>query len=441
MTLGLEFLGSSLVLNAFVLGYSFCMESVDNIVVEDDRDHEDGLRQDKPNIKQTSELYSFKRKQSLQARYVYGFIFFITNLLAWFLRDYGNKVLHSFLPERACGVEGNNCVHAGGVLRVSLGCFTFFSFMCVTSFRVHKLQEARNSWHSGWWSLKCMVYLLSTGFPFIIPSNIIQIYGEVARVGAGVFLLLQLISMIRFLKWCDNQWMADLETNKCALLGLFLSTIFYIASFFGIILMYYLYALESTCVINIFFITWTAILVKVMMMVSLHSKVNVGLLSSAIMGSYIVFLCWSAIQSEPHTQKCNSQKKMADRDDMTTILSFFIAICAIVMATFSTGTDSQSFQFRKDEVPSEDDIPYKYEIFHFIFSMGSMYFAMLFINWELKHPTRKWSIDVGWVSTWVKIINEWLAASIYLWKLIYPVIVRDTAICCNESAQLVDVSV
>lgn len=46
-------------------------------------------------------------------------------------------------------------------------------------------------------------------------------------------------------------------------------------------------------------------------------------------------------------------------------------------------------QFRKDEVPSEDDIPYKYEIFHFIFSMGSMYFAMLFINWELKHPTRK----------------------------------------------------
>ncbi|RWV88923.1 hypothetical protein GW17_00048954 [Ensete ventricosum] len=98
------------------------MESVDNIVVEDDRNHEDELRQDEPNIKQKSELYSFKRKQSLEARYVYGFIFFITNLLAWFLRDYGHKVLHSFLPESACGVEGNNCVHAGGVLRVSLGC-------------------------------------------------------------------------------------------------------------------------------------------------------------------------------------------------------------------------------------------------------------------------------------------------------------------------------
>ncbi|THU73527.1 hypothetical protein C4D60_Mb04t23810 [Musa balbisiana] len=406
MTLGLEFLGSSLVLNAFCVG----MESVDNIVVEDDRNHEDGLRQDKPNIKQTSELYSFKRKQSLQARYVYGFIFFITNLLAWFLRDYGHKVLHSFLPERACGVEGNNCVHAGGVLRVSLGCF-----------------------------VKLHVLVLGNTVILLCPSYISNFFYVTPLV--WVFLLLQLISMIRFLKWCDNQWMADLETNKCALLGLFLSTIFYIASFFGIILMYYLYALESTCVINIFFITWTAILVKVMMIVSLHSKVNVGLLSSAIMGSYIVFLCWSAIQSEPHTQKCNSQKKMTDRDDMTTVLSFFIAICAIVMATFSTGIDSQSFQFRKDEVRSEDDIPYKYEIFHFIFSMGSMYFSMLFINWELKHPTRKWSIDVGWVSTWVKIINECLAASIYLWKLIYPVIVRDTAICCDESAQHVDVSV
>lgn len=73
--------------------------------------------------------------------------------------------------------------------------------------------------------------------------------------------------------FCINYLFYFLLPFFSALLGLFLSTIFYIASFFGIILMYYLYALESTCVINIFFITWTAILVKVMMIVSLHSKV------------------------------------------------------------------------------------------------------------------------------------------------------------------------
>ncbi|WOL05791.1 putative serine incorporator [Canna indica] len=391
------------------------MEYVDSHLVEAHGSHEQ-VGQEK------SEVYSIKRKQSLQARYTYGFIFFITNILAWLFRDYGHKVLHNFLPKRVCGVEGKNCVRAGGI---------FFSFMCLTTFSVHKLHEARNSWHSGWWPLKTVVYLLLIVVPFITPENIIQIYGNTN----WIFLLLQLISMTHFLTWCDSRWMSDLQPNKCGLFGLFFSTIFCISSFVGIILMYYLYALERSCIINIFFITWTAILVKAMMMVSLHSKVNMGLLSSAIMGAYIVFLCWSAIQSEPPIEKCNTRKKIADVDNMTTILSFFIAIGAIVMATFSTGTDSHLFQLHKNEVESEVDIPYKYETFHFIFAMGSMYFAMLFINWELHKPTRKWSIDVGWTSTWVKIVNQWIAAGMYLWKLIYPLVTKDTAVLREESVQ------
>lgn len=56
-------------------------------------------------------------------------------------------------------------------------------------------------------------------------------------------------------------------------LGLFTSTIFYIASFYGIGLMYSLYVPKVRCVLNIFFISWTLILLIVMMVVSLHSKV------------------------------------------------------------------------------------------------------------------------------------------------------------------------
>eukprot|EP01018_Ginkgo_biloba_P020821 Gb_12917 [translate_table: standard] len=94
-------------------------------------------------------------------------------------------------------------------------------------------------------------------------------------------------------------------------------------------------------------------------------------------------------------------------------LSFLIAVFAIVMAAFSTGIGSKSFQFRKDQVQSDDDIPYGYGFFHFVFSMGAMYFAMLFVGWNLHQSMEKWSIDVGWASTWVKIVNEWLAASLY----------------------------
>lgn len=34
-----------------------------------------------------------ERKKALRARYAYGIIFLITNLCAWFVRDYGQRVL------------------------------------------------------------------------------------------------------------------------------------------------------------------------------------------------------------------------------------------------------------------------------------------------------------------------------------------------------------
>ncbi|XP_031737842.1 probable serine incorporator isoform X2 [Cucumis sativus] len=366
--------------------------------------------------------YANEKKKSLRVRYVYSIIFLITNLIAWFLRDYGQRILPQLHYLKPCGAGGQDCFHALGVLRVSLGCFIFFFLMFLSTSRTRKLHEPRNVWHSSWWSLKFIVFIVSMLAPFFFPPALIQLYGEFARAGAGIFLILQLVSIIQFISWWNKYWMPDEKMKQSCSLGLFTSTIFYIASFCGIGLMYSLYVPKLRCVLNIFFISWTLILLIVMMAVSLHSKVNRGLLSSGIMASYVVFLCWSAIRSEPTTEKCSARKEESGNSDWITILSFLIAICAVVMATFSTGIDSQSFQFRKDEVKEEDDIPYKYGFFHLTFSLGAMYFAMLFISWNLNNSATKWSMDVGWTSTWVKIINEWFAATIYLWTLMSPVV-------------------
>ncbi|KAM0822330.1 hypothetical protein ACQ4PT_071565 [Festuca glaucescens] len=367
-----------------------------------------------PELCKDSGVHEARKTQSLRARYVYGLIFFATNLLAWFIRDYGAKVFHGLHHNSVCGAGDSKCFQSGGVLRVSLGCFIFFWLMFATTFGTRKLQGVRNSWHSGCWVLKFLVYAVSIASPFAIPNIFIQLYGEIARMGAGIFLILQLISMLHLISWCNKRWMPDPRSNQCGLFGLFLSTFSFIASFAGVAVLYILYVPNSSCVFNIFTIIWTAILVKIMMAVSLHSKVNEGLLSSGIMGSYIVFLCWSALHSEPRTAKCYTEMKIGKDGNWATIISFIIAICSIVMATFSTGIDSRSFQFRNDGMQSEEDTPYSYEVFHIVFAVGAMYFAMLFISWELKHPiTKKWSIDVGWASTWVKIMNEWLAACIY----------------------------
>ncbi|XP_017621142.1 uncharacterized protein LOC108465329 [Gossypium arboreum] len=377
---------------------------------------------------------SEEKKKSLRARYLYGIIFLITNLTAWFIRDYGHTIFPPLYYKKACGVRGSDCFQTLGVLRVSLGCFIFFLLMFLTTFSTRKLYEACSKWHSGWWALKFFLLVVSMVVPFFLPPGFIQIYGEVARIGAGIFLLLQLVSVIEFIRWWNKYWASDEQSKQSCTIALFTSTVFYVASICEIVSMYYFYAPRPSCSLNIFFITWTAILLIVMMAMSLHSKVNRGLLSSGIMAAYVVFLCWSAIRSEPADEKCNVQKPKNGHGDWTTILGFLIAIGAIVMATFSTGIDSKSFQFRKDEVKAEDDIRYNYGFFHIIFSLGATYFAMLFISWNLENSASEWSMDVGWTSTWVKIINEWFAASIYMWKLIAPVVKQQPKVMNNEES-------
>ncbi|CAL2225551.1 unnamed protein product [Prunus armeniaca] len=382
--------------------------------------------------------YLAERKRPLRARYAYGIIFLITSLWAWFVRDYAQRVLPELHYMKSCGSGGNDCFHTLGVLRVSLGSFIFFFLMFLTTSNTRKLCEARNAWHSGWWGLKFYILLIWMVVPLFVPSDSVQLYGEFARVGAGIFLFLQLISVIHFINWWNKYWMPDEQKKQSCSLGLFMSTLFYIASMSGIAFLYSSHAMKSSCVLNIIFITWTTILLIVMMVISLHSKVNRGLLSSGIMASYIVFLCWSAIRSEPANEECNRQKQGNVNGDWSTILGFLIAICSIVTATFSTGIDSQSFQFQKDEVQEDDDIPYKYGFFHLTFSLGAMYFAMLFISWNLNNSAKKWSIDVGWTSTWVKIVNEWFAASIFLWTLIYPVLRQSKVMDHEEPVQELD---
>lgn len=95
-----------------------------------------------------------------------------------------------------------------------------------------KLHEAQNSWHSDNWTFKFFLLVSAMVASFFIPQLYIQIYGmflshyssinifpfdligfdvfpigEIARVGAGIFLGLQLVSVIEFITWWNNYWM------------------------------------------------------------------------------------------------------------------------------------------------------------------------------------------------------------------------------------------
>ncbi|KAK4768781.1 hypothetical protein SAY86_026931 [Trapa natans] len=277
------------------------------------------------------------------ARYMYGLMFLAANLLAWVARDYGHGAMTEI--NRLKGCHGTkDCLGAEGVLRVSLGCFTFYIIMFLSTVGNSKLDNRRDSWHSGWWAIKIVLLVGLMIIPFLIPAPLIQLYGEIAHFGAGVFLLIQLISIIGFITWLNDCFQSDEKAERCHLYVMLFSTMAYVICIVGIILMYIWYTPDPSCLLNIFFITWTLVLLQLMTSVSLHPKIKSGYLTPGLMGLYIVFICWCAIRSEPAGESCNRKAESSNRTDWLTIISFVVALLAMVIATFSTGIDSQCFQ-------------------------------------------------------------------------------------------------
>ncbi|KAF6167961.1 hypothetical protein GIB67_020531 [Kingdonia uniflora] len=352
------------------------------------------------------------------ARYVYGFIFLVTNLFAWGIRDYGHGLLREV--ERLKGCDGGRyCLGTEGVLRVSLGCFIFYFTMFLSTVGTNKLRERRDLWHSGWWSAKIIMYIGLMLIPFFLPTRVIEFYGRFAATSTF------------YLRRNSTFWRRSYPSNS--------------------ILYRCICSLPSGSSPNVHLVCKSDLLFAKPLLHYVYGgsypshdlclspfKNKCRLLDSRFDGALCVkkdfgFLspyCLLIVYSEPPTESCKKRAETSARADWLTIISFILALLAMVIATFSTGIDSKSFQvqFRKDEVEKEDDVPYGYGFFHFVFAMGAMYFAMLLIGWNSHHTMRKWTIDVGWTSTWVRIVNEWLAACVYIWMLVAPVVWKNRII-------------
>nr|GLL49049.1 probable serine incorporator [Ipomoea trifida] len=317
-------------------------------------------------VKQGSWFNQFRSGSNpWMARYVYSFMFLLATLLAWIVRDYGSKTLSHF-KSNSCPFDSPSWIH--------LHHFILCQDSCTT-----KLMDRRETWHSRWWFAKIPMMIALTLLPFFLPSDLIEVYGHLSHFGAGVFLLVQLVSIISFITWLNDFCHSDEYADTWRVHAMILAATAYIVSILGIIL---IYIIEGVGALNVFFILTTAVLIHLMTIVSIRPE------------------------------------------------SFVVAVMAIVIATFSTGIDSKSFQLRNEQ-EEDDDVPYGYGFFHFVFATGAMYFAMLLVGWNAKNPTTKLTIGIGWASTWVRIVNEWVAAGVYLWRIVAPIIWKGAR--ANES--------
>ena len=70
-------------------------------------------------------------------------------------------------------------------------------------------------------------------------------------------------------------------------------------------------------------------------------------------------------------------------------------------------------------------VTYSYTFFHIIFSLASMYSAMLLTGWSTSVGESGRLVDVGWPSVWVRIVTGWATAALYIWSLVAPILFPD----------------
>jgi len=174
-------------------------------------------------------------------------------------------------------------------------------------------------------------------------------------------------------------------------------------------------------------------------------QINGSLLPASVIGLYCTYLCYSGLSSEPRDYECNglhNHSKAVSTGSLTlglltTILSVvYSAVRAGSSATVLSppdsprGTDKPLLPFSKaDEQEDKKDVPrpvtYSYSFFHLIFSLASMYSAMLLTGWSTSIGESGKLVDVGWPSVWVRIATQWATAGLFIWSLVAPILFPD----------------
>eukprot|EP01026_Neomeris_dumetosa_P027760 TRINITY_DN2253_c0_g1_i3.p3 TRINITY_DN2253_c0_g1~~TRINITY_DN2253_c0_g1_i3.p3 ORF type:complete len:436 (+),score=55.29 TRINITY_DN2253_c0_g1_i3:323-1630(+) len=402
-------------------------------------------------------------KQAFQrsARIGYCILFTLAMIIAWLMRDFAKPLIEQ-LPWIVDSDEdhGNKWYGVQAVYRISLGNFLFYIILSIVMIGVrYKNDRREQTIHHGGWLLKGIAWLGLNILPFFFPNGMIEAYGWLARIGSPIFLLIQLLILLDFAMSWNEAWVLKGEEGESQyytyLLALTAGCYITFAIVIGFLFSWF--NPVSGCGLNQAFLVCTICICVVFTLLSLIPRFErTSIFVSGLISVYCVYLCYSALASEPTDYECNGLRNRISAASGTALASgMVLAIVAVVYAAFRAGSntalfftgneddeekglqatplvekgensDGEQFQSQNDQEAEEenddnDDTPvtYNYSFFHAIFALASMYIAMLMTGWGTGSEQKE-MMDVGWASVWVKMATQWVTAAVYVWTIVGP---------------------
>lgn len=413
-------------------------------------------------------------KQS--ARVAYSFLFFLAIVISWVMRDFARPLLEKipWIMRAATGFEpSDKWFGQQAVYRVSMGNFLFFASMSLALLGVKYKGDKRGQvLQHGNWMIKLVVWVLFMALPFLFPNSLVQAYGWAARFGSALFLVIQMIILLDFTQSWNDAWVANGEEDPrwlYGLLGLTVTAFLGVLGISGVLFYFFKPAGAGSCSLNVFLITTSLLLCVCFSMLSLMPFARNGsLFPSSTTALYVMYLCYSALQSEPRNYECNGLgHRLNAASGSTLVIGMLVTLLSVVYSALRAGSNTKLFMLDDSEDEEEvrlgvplidaesvagaqtaaeapaqasasresnagakaaiDDyqpVTYNYSFFHLIFALASMYIAMLMTGWGAVEQEKD-RLDVGWTSVWVKTAAEWVTALLYTWTLIAPALLPD----------------
>jgi serine incorporator 1 len=413
-----------------------------------------------------------KAVPSVGGRVGYVLVFLVFSLLAWVLRGYAPALL-SWLPSNALAAvcktdDGNiaeNCFSILTVYRVSFALALFHFVLGLCMIGVTKYNDCRTGVQEGGWLWKVLIILAVIIGSMWIPHGFFAVYGWVALVGAGFFILIQLMLLVDFAHSWAESWIEKYEEDQMEADGdqkwwwalLTSSIVLYCAAIAGTVLLFVWFVPTPACQLSSAVISMNIVFAVIIAALSCHPKIQEinprsGLLQAAIVTAYSTYLIYSALMSNPDAE-CNPfWSDMVANDaqgNITIALGAVFTIAAVCYSAIRSaqqldaeGEDSETRPLTAavldtgdgdgdgDEEapdmggdPDDRNVPYHYSRFHAIFVFGSCYVGMLMSDWSTVDPSNETvAADMGAGSLWVKIISSWLCLVFYIWTLVAPLV-------------------
>jgi len=407
-------------------------------------------------------------RNSLITRLAYGILLLIGTIISWIfltpiLAEKLAKIPVLCKGETFGGIEiierKISCEKIIGYLsvyRIQFSFACFFFLMMILMLCVKRSKDPRSGIQNGFWFFKILIIIGICIGAFFIPNQdfapALMIIGSICGF---IFILIQLILLIDFAHSWNENWVGKGEEGSkkhyCGLV--FFTTAFYVLSIVSIIFLYIYYGSQSSCRLNIIFITINLVLCLIVSIVSVLPIVQKyhstsGLLQSSFVTLYVVFLTWSAMTSEKPDPICNPSWHHYNSTvinatgygsvSISSIVALTIFFCLIIYSAITISSRKllgiPSNEETKNAVPKivggksyddeEESVAYNYSLYHLMLFLASFYIMMTLTNW-LKPTNDLSNFYQNNSAVWVKISSSWTCIALYFWSIIAPCVFRN----------------